>query len=99
MTEYVVTWFYDAYVKGECSNHALDPYTGHAKTIGCVVDHGHYERRELSKEFITEVEALNFIKNAPDDGGVHGFFLGKKAMTPQDFARQRHGVGSGGFEN
>ena len=44
-----------------------DPYTGQQSFYGCLVNHFHYEEKEMNTQFDSEDAANDFIKGAPEN--------------------------------
>ncbi len=65
---FVVIWTISTWVYDPCPNSLIDnPYTGQSIAYSCLVNHGHYEEKEMRKEFYTKQEAEAFIENAPEE--------------------------------
>ncbi len=63
---WIVIWTVTITVPASCPGHQLDPYTGEYPTTSCLVLHTETITKEMEREFTTEKEAKEFIKNAPD---------------------------------
>ena len=67
----LVTWEASWWVTDPCPDSPIsDPYNPQDSFIGsgfsCLVNHGHYEYRDMSTVFETEKEAQKFIENDPN---------------------------------
>ena len=65
--KYVLTWTVSVWVSMECPDYKPDPYTGEYPSMHCLVNHGEFVAKEMTKSFETKEEAEMFMNNAPDD--------------------------------
>lgn len=66
---FLVVWTVSVFVHDPCPDmFKFNPYTGENEfAYGCLVNHGHYEEKKMSREFYTRPEAEAFIAAAPED--------------------------------
>lgn len=67
---YKVTWKVTKSVPTSCPDFKPDPYTGEYPSYHCAVYHCEQVTTDMSKEFETVQEALNFMSQAPKRKGI-----------------------------
>ena len=65
--KYLVNWLVTETVQDQCPDYKPDPYTGRYPNYHCAVNHTKQQTRSMDQLFETELEAKEFIKNAPEE--------------------------------
>lgn len=65
---FIVEWVVNIWVSDPCPDAVrVNEYTGESIFYGCLVAHGHYEDKKMSKTFSNRESAESFVANGPKD--------------------------------